>query len=122
MAAAASRSHLRASHADREQVIGVLKAAFVQGRLSKDELDARVGQALAARTYADLAALTADIPPHPPAARPARPPAPVRRRPLARAAAKSGVWPGMTTPSASPASRPPCAPGWRPHPASRPSG
>jgi DUF1707 SHOCT-like domain len=35
MAAAASRSHLRASHADREQVIAVLKAAFVQGRLTK---------------------------------------------------------------------------------------
>ena len=36
--------HLRASHADREQVIGILKAAFVQGRLTKDELDARVDQ------------------------------------------------------------------------------
>jgi len=56
------RGHLRASHADREQVIGILKAGFVQGRLTKAELDARVGQALVARTYADLAALTADIP------------------------------------------------------------
>ena len=36
--------HLRASYADREQVIGILKAAFVQGRLTKDELDARVDQ------------------------------------------------------------------------------
>jgi hypothetical protein len=36
--------HLRASHADREQVIGILKAAFVQGRLTEDELDARVDQ------------------------------------------------------------------------------
>jgi hypothetical protein len=43
-------------------VIGTLKAAFVQGMLTKDELDARVGQTLAARTYAELAALTADIP------------------------------------------------------------
>ena len=42
------RAHLRACHADREQVIGVLKAAFVQGRLGKDELHARVGLALAA--------------------------------------------------------------------------
>ena len=49
-------------HADREHAIGTLKAAFVQGMLTKDELDARVGQAFAARTYADLAALTADIP------------------------------------------------------------
>ena len=59
---AAPRGHLRASHADREHVIGVLKAAFVQGRLAKDEFDLRVGQTLAARTYADLAAITADLP------------------------------------------------------------
>ena len=89
--AAAGRGRLRAGHADREKAIDTLKAAFVHGQLTKDELDARAGQALAARTYADLAALTADIPPRPPAARPARPPAPARRRPLARAAAKSGV-------------------------------
>jgi hypothetical protein len=56
------RGHLRASYADREQVIGTLKAAFVQGRLVKDEFDLRVGQALAPRTYAELAALTADLP------------------------------------------------------------
>ena len=54
--------HLRVSHADREQVIATLKAAFIQGRLSRDELDLRVGQALGSRTYAELAALTADIP------------------------------------------------------------
>ena len=89
--AGAGRDRLRAGHADREQVIGTLKDAFVHGRLTKDELDARTGQALAARTYADLAALTADIPPGPAAAGPARPPAPARRRPLARAAAKSGI-------------------------------
>jgi len=34
---AAGRSHLRASHADREQAVGILKAAFVQGMLAKDE-------------------------------------------------------------------------------------
>ena len=56
------RGYLRASHADREQVIGTLKAAFVAGMLAKDELDARVGQAFASRTNADLAALTADLP------------------------------------------------------------
>jgi hypothetical protein len=43
-------------------VIDVLKAAFVQGRLAKEEFDLRVGQVLASRTYADLDALTADIP------------------------------------------------------------
>ena len=90
MPAAAGRGHLRASHADREHAIEMLKAAFVQGMLAKDELDARVGQAFASRTCADLATLTADIPPGPPAARPARRPAPARRHPLARAAAGSG--------------------------------
>jgi hypothetical protein len=43
-------------------VIDVLKAAFVQGRLTKAELDGRVGQAFASRTYEDLAAITADLP------------------------------------------------------------
>ena len=59
---ASGHDRLRASHADRERVIDKLKAAFVQGRLTKDELDARVSQALASRTYAELAAVTADIP------------------------------------------------------------
>jgi hypothetical protein len=59
---AAARGYLRASHGDREHVIDVLKVAFVRGMLTKAELDARVGQAFAARTYADLAALTADVP------------------------------------------------------------
>jgi len=86
--AAAGRDRLRASHADREQAIETLKHAFVQGRLTRDELYARADRALAARTYADLAALTADVPA---AAGLARPPAPVRRRrPLVRAAAGSG--------------------------------
>ena len=62
-AAAGGRGRPRASHADREQVIEVLKAAFVQGRLDRDEFDLRVGLPLASRTYADLTALTADITP-----------------------------------------------------------
>src|SRR5882757_1981089 len=57
------RSGFRASHADRERVIEILKAAFVQGRLAKDEFDLRVGQALASRTYAELTVVTADLPP-----------------------------------------------------------
>jgi Domain of unknown function (DUF1707) len=61
-AGAGECGRLRASHADREQVIDVLKAAFVQGRLTKDEFDVRVGEVLASRTYADLAATTTDIP------------------------------------------------------------
>ena len=79
--AAAGHGQFRAADADREHMIDTLKAAFVQGRLTKDELDARAGQALTARTYAELAALTADIPAGPPAARPARQPARPRNRP-----------------------------------------
>ena len=80
----ASRSRLRASHADREQVVDTLKDAFVQGRLTKDEFDSRVGHALAARTYADLATLNADLPAMPPAARPPRKPVPARKPVRAR--------------------------------------
>ena len=63
--------------AGREQVIAALKAAYVQGRLTKEEFDLRVGQALA--IYAELDALTADIP--------AAPPAVTARAELAREAA-----------------------------------
>jgi hypothetical protein len=59
--AAVGRGHLRASHADREHVIGVLKTAFAAGLLAKDEFDRRVDRTLASRTYADLAAVTAGI-------------------------------------------------------------
>jgi putative transcriptional regulator len=56
------RGGLRASDADREQAIAVLKAAFVRDRLARAEFEARVGQALASRTYAELAAATGGIP------------------------------------------------------------
>ena len=87
MPAAAGRDHLRASHADREQVIGTLKVAFVQGMLAKDEFDLRVGQTFAARTYADLAAVTADLPAGLTAAQPPQPVWAQGERPVLR-------WPG----------------------------
>ena len=92
--------HLRASDADREQVLESLKTAFVQGRLTIDELDARAGQALVSRTYGELAVLTADIPsgldrtmPRPPAGPagvPAAEPVPATLR--TPASAKAAVW------------------------------
>src|SRR5262249_21312868 len=91
------RSDFRASRANRERVVELLKAAFVEERLTKDELDARVGQALASRTHADLAAVTRDLHAWPAAARPAavRPatarPASTPARTLATAAQRSGV-------------------------------
>ena len=60
--AQAAAAGQRTSRADRERVIELLKAAFVQGRLARDEFDTRIGRALASRTYAELAAVTADIP------------------------------------------------------------
>ena len=89
----AGRGRMRASHADREQAIEALKAAFVQGRLTKNELDSRAGQAFTARTCAELAALTADIPPAVAsvAADPVRLPAAARRRPLARASVAASI-------------------------------
>src|SRR5689334_921049 len=59
----------------------MLKAAFVQGRLTKDELDARAGHTFAARTYAELATITADLPAGLITAPPPRKSAPVRARP-----------------------------------------
>jgi hypothetical protein len=92
-AGASGRGHLRASHADREQVIGTLKAAFVRGMLAKDELDQRVGQTLAARTYADLAALTADIPAGLAAVKPPQP----ARAQDERKALRPGRWIAVST-------------------------
>jgi hypothetical protein len=91
-AAAGERGHLRASRTDRERVIELLKDAFVQDRLTQEELDTRVGLALASRTYADLADLTADIPGGSAAAGPAAgEPAGSPARTLAKAARRSGI-------------------------------
>ncbi len=52
----------RASEADRERAVDVLKAAFAEGRLSKEEHGARVLRAYSSRTYGELAVLSADLP------------------------------------------------------------
>ena len=71
--AAAAPGHLRASHADREQVMGMLETAFAAGLLTKAELDLGVHRVLASRTHADLAA-AATLRAEPPGAQPhARP-------------------------------------------------
>jgi len=53
---------LRASDADRDRVAEVLRQAAGEGRLTFDELDERLGAAFAARTYAELESITADLP------------------------------------------------------------
>lgn len=60
--ASASGGELRASHSDRDKVVEVLQAAAGDGRLSPEELDDRLERALTAKTYAELAVLTADLP------------------------------------------------------------
>ncbi len=59
---AGSRRQMRAGDADRDRVAGVLGQAYTEGRLSKDEYDARLGAALSARTFADLDQVVTDLP------------------------------------------------------------
>ena len=56
------RGKMRAADADRDRVVGLLSTAYTEGRLSKDEYDARLQSALSARTYADLDQIVADLP------------------------------------------------------------
>jgi hypothetical protein len=55
-------SSMRAASADRERAVDVLKAGFTEGRLTQDEYNDRMGRAYSAKTYGELAALTADLP------------------------------------------------------------
>jgi hypothetical protein len=54
--------HLRATHDDRNRVVEMLRVAAGDGRLTLEELDERVGAALTAPTYGELAALVSDLP------------------------------------------------------------
>ena len=60
--AAGSYPCMWASTADRDRSVEVIKASFAEGRLTKDELDQRVGQVLVSRYFEELMALTADLP------------------------------------------------------------
>ncbi|MEV5594844.1 DUF1707 and DUF4190 domain-containing protein [Streptomyces sp. NPDC052496] len=71
---------MRASHADRERAVDVLKAGFAEGRLPQQEYEQRIGRAYQAQTHAELQLLVADLPQGPVpqsqfAPRPAVPPA-----------------------------------------------
>ncbi len=61
-AVGAERRTMRASDADRDRVVEFLNLAYSEGRLSKDEYDGRLANALSARTYADLDQLLTDLP------------------------------------------------------------
>jgi len=60
--AGGERGKMRAADADRDRVVERLNMAYGEGRLSKDEYDARLENALSARTYADLDQLVSDLP------------------------------------------------------------
>jgi Domain of unknown function (DUF1707) len=92
---AAGRSRLRVSDDDRERAVDTLKDAFVQGMLTKDELDIRAGQALTSRTYAELTAVTHDIPTRPqPLPKPAR--RPVNKKAVACATCAIALPPALS--------------------------
>jgi Domain of unknown function (DUF1707) len=91
---AADGAHGRpvASNADLEEAIELLKAAFVQGRLTKDEFGTRVERALASQTYAELTEVTADLPAGPMQAWPSRQLARTRPRVSMNAALSAGAF------------------------------
>ena len=78
------RLKMRASDADRQEVVERLRAALDEGRLKMDEYLERMGLASEAVTYGDLAPLYADLPESGPmalrdaAVTPAPAPAPAR--------------------------------------------
>ncbi|MET9883496.1 DUF1707 and DUF4190 domain-containing protein [Streptomyces sp. NPDC006430] len=56
------QSAMRASHTDRDRAVDVLKAAFAEGRLSREEYGQRFDATYRAQTYGQLAQLVADLP------------------------------------------------------------
>jgi DUF1707 SHOCT-like domain/Domain of unknown function (DUF4190) len=61
-AAGGGRGQMRAGDADRERVAALLNTAYVDGRLSKDEHDARLDATMSARTYGELDQVVTDLP------------------------------------------------------------
>ena len=82
----------RAADRDRERTLDELRGHAAEGRLDLAELEERSAAALRARTLADLAELTRDLPGKPRSRKPARP----SREPLLRlallAALLVGIW------------------------------
>jgi Domain of unknown function (DUF1707) len=83
---------LRASHADRDRVVEVLRVAAGDGRITADELDQRLEVALTAQTLGELALLTTDLPAHPAAAAAGPPKDLVRIDCASGTATRDGEW------------------------------
>ena len=84
-----ARSELRASHEDRDRVVELLRVSAGDGRLTAEELDERLEQAMTARTYGELARLVADLP-APGGALAVPAPAAARAKDVARIDTRSG--------------------------------
>lgn len=82
----AETGHLRISDQDREQVAGAIREHYAAGRLDGTEFEERLQAAYAARTQAELDALTADLPALPISQSQARALTKQRRSELARRA------------------------------------
>jgi len=85
--AGVARAQMRASTVDRDRAVELVTAAYTEGRLDKDEHDARVERAMTATTFADLDAVVSDLPG-------GRPPAPqvmLRTNPLAITSLVCGI-------------------------------
>jgi uncharacterized membrane protein len=96
----AGRAYLRAATADRDRAADLLNAAYAEGRLSKDEHEARLARVMSAATFAELDTVVADLP----GGRPPAPPAPPKTNSMAIASLLCGVgqvmfWPLITIPA-----------------------
>lgn len=81
---------LRASDADRERVANELRDHYADGRLTMEEFDERIDSVYKAKTFGELAPITADLPAPPPD--PAVQKAQERQRRIARLRAVWGSW------------------------------
>jgi hypothetical protein len=82
---------IRASDADREHTVGILRDGYACGRLTLAEFDERTTAAFASRTWGDLLALTDDLPPGRTGSPPPPPTVTPRERRLASAMAGEGA-------------------------------
>lgn len=76
----AGRADERVSDAERTAVADELSKHYTEGRLDQEEFDQRLNQAMAAKTYRDLAGLLQDLPQGDLPVVPAAPVRPRRRR------------------------------------------
>ena len=82
-----ARAQMRASTVDRDRAVELITRAYTEGRLDKDEHDARVERAMTATTFADLDSVVIDLPGGRPSA-----PAPLpRTNPLAITSLVCGI-------------------------------